>query len=126
MMRIGKLDHESPAYQQAREALLTAEKDLRDQRETVAELRRQLPLDTAAEDYVLQSTDGPCRNCSISGPATGAVSLHAWRGAGTGVSHVYAVGGWFPRDRRTHQLTTEFRCYRAGADRGISRLGHEP
>lgn len=32
-MRIGALDHESPAYQQVREALLAAAKDLRDQRE---------------------------------------------------------------------------------------------
>ena len=58
-MRIGKLDHESAAYHEAREALLVAERKLRDQREAVAALRRQLPLVTAVKDYVLQSTDGP-------------------------------------------------------------------
>lgn len=58
-MRIGELDHESQAYRTARTKLLAAEMELRDQRERVAELRRQLPTDTVIEDYVLQSTGGP-------------------------------------------------------------------
>lgn len=60
-MRVGALDHESAAYKQAREELLKQEMALRDQRERVAALRRQLPADTAVEDYVLQSPSGPTR-----------------------------------------------------------------
>jgi predicted dithiol-disulfide oxidoreductase (DUF899 family) len=59
MMRIGELDTEGADYRSAREELLEAEKALRDQRERVAELRRQLPADTHVEDYVLQSAEGP-------------------------------------------------------------------
>ena len=53
------MEAESAVYRRARDELLVAEKELRDQRERVAGLRRQLPLESMAEDYVLQSTNGP-------------------------------------------------------------------
>jgi len=53
----GRLAHESESYRKAREELREAEIALRDQRERVAALRRQLPLDTDIQDYVFE--EGP-------------------------------------------------------------------
>jgi len=47
----------SDEYQAARERLLQAERDLRDQRERVAELRRELPQGPAIDDYVFDEGD---------------------------------------------------------------------
>ncbi len=66
-MNIGRLTGESEAHRQARDQLLKAEIELRDQREKVASLRRQLPLDTKIDDYLF--TEGP-RDLSADGPAT--------------------------------------------------------
>jgi predicted dithiol-disulfide oxidoreductase (DUF899 family) len=52
-MRFGPLANESENYRKSREELFAAEVALRDQRERVAELRRELPLDTNVKDYVL-------------------------------------------------------------------------
>ena len=48
---------ESPEHRKAREELLAAEIALRDQRERVAALRRELPSNAVATDYVFQ--EGP-------------------------------------------------------------------
>jgi predicted dithiol-disulfide oxidoreductase (DUF899 family) len=50
----GRHPAESPAYAKLRDELEEAELALRDQREQVAELRRQLPLDTPPEDPVFE------------------------------------------------------------------------
>ena len=50
---------ESAEYRQRRDELLEAEMSLRSQNETVAELRRQLPLGGQAENYVFESPNGP-------------------------------------------------------------------
>ena len=52
-MNIGRMNGESEAYRQARDALLEAEIALRDQREAVAAQRRKLPRDTAIDDYTV-------------------------------------------------------------------------
>lgn len=49
-MEIGRLSQESPQYAQLRREVQEAELALRDQRERVAALRRQLPSDTPVED----------------------------------------------------------------------------
>jgi predicted dithiol-disulfide oxidoreductase (DUF899 family) len=49
--------NESPEYRKLRDELLGAEIALKEQRERVAALRRQLPTDTIVDDYVLQ--EGP-------------------------------------------------------------------
>ena len=64
-MLYGELANESAAYRAARAELLQAEVALRDQREKVAALRRQLPLDTEVEDYLFH--EGP-RDLSEDGP----------------------------------------------------------
>ena len=64
-MNIGRLNGESEAYRQARDALLEAEIALRDQREAVAAQRRKLPRDTAIDDYVFQ--EGPA-DLDLDGP----------------------------------------------------------
>lgn len=51
------LSSESPEYRKRRAELLEAEIALRDQREKVAALRRQLPGDTPIEDYALTCLD---------------------------------------------------------------------
>ncbi len=56
-MAYGRLPDESPEYAKRREELLQAEITLKDQLEGVAALRRELPRDTALEDYAL--TEGP-------------------------------------------------------------------
>jgi predicted dithiol-disulfide oxidoreductase (DUF899 family) len=53
----GRFVNESDDYRRAREELLAAEIALREQRERVAALRRQLPLDSLVEDYVFE--EGP-------------------------------------------------------------------
>lgn len=53
-MAIGHLESESDEYRALRDQLQEAEKGLRDQRERVAALRRQLPLDTTVDDVVLE------------------------------------------------------------------------
>jgi predicted dithiol-disulfide oxidoreductase (DUF899 family) len=58
---------ESAAYRQARDSLLEAEIALRDQRERVAEQRRQLLPDTAIEDYVFH--EGPA-DLDLDGPVS--------------------------------------------------------
>lgn len=62
------LDHASDAYKQARTRLLEAETALRDQVETVAALRRDLPEDTpVAEDYAFtEIVDGAPRTVHLS------------------------------------------------------------
>ncbi len=66
-MNIGRMNGESEAYRQARDALLEAEIALRDQREAVAEQRRKLPRDTAIDDYVFQ--EGPA-DLDLDGPVS--------------------------------------------------------
>ncbi len=56
-MSAEKMNGESEAYRKARDSLLVAEIALRDQRERVAALRRELPHDTKVEDYVFH--EGP-------------------------------------------------------------------
>ncbi len=53
-MTAGRHPAETPAYAKLRDELQEAEIALRDQRERVAELRRRLPLDTAAADVTLE------------------------------------------------------------------------
>ena len=57
-MAIGRLPNESEEYGKIRDRLQEEEKALRDQRERVAALRRQLPLDTVLDDQVFEE----CRN----------------------------------------------------------------
>lgn len=64
-MQIGRLSHESEDYGKVRDKLLAAEIALKDQRETVAALRRDLPLDTEVEDYMFH--EGPDRAVRLSG-----------------------------------------------------------
>jgi predicted dithiol-disulfide oxidoreductase (DUF899 family) len=52
----GSLPNESEQYRKAREELLEAEIELRDQGERVAALRRRLPLGTAVTDYIFQAS----------------------------------------------------------------------
>ncbi|MCH9648437.1 MAG: DUF899 family protein [Deltaproteobacteria bacterium] len=52
------LSQESADYRHKRQELLDAEIALRDQRERVAELRRQLPRDTVVEDQWFEEVDG--------------------------------------------------------------------
>lgn len=53
-MTIARLPEESAAYRGVRDELQRAEMALRDQRERVAALRRELPLDTAATDHAFE------------------------------------------------------------------------
>lgn len=64
-MQIGRLSHESQQYRKVRDRLLAAEIALKNQRETVAALRRDLPLDTDVEDYLFH--EGP-RDLAETGP----------------------------------------------------------
>jgi len=67
-MTVKRLANESAEYQKLREALLEAEIALRDQRERVAALRRQLPA-TPAQDYELREAPlagGPPREVRLS------------------------------------------------------------
>jgi predicted dithiol-disulfide oxidoreductase (DUF899 family) len=63
---------ESPEYRKQRDALLEAEAALRDQREAVAALRRQLPTNVVRHDYVFQEgpadleKDAPIRETKLS------------------------------------------------------------
>ena len=52
-----ELRTESPGYRKLRAELLEAEIALKEQRERVAELRRQLPTDTPVDDYAFQRID---------------------------------------------------------------------
>ena len=65
------LPNENPTTAKLRAELLEAEIALRDQRERVAELRRQLPGDTPFEDVPLRvcelSDDRPARETTLSG-----------------------------------------------------------
>ena len=63
---LGRLARESDTYRALRDELTQAEIALRDQRERVAELRRQLPADTPVEDYALE--EGPA-DLAAKGPA---------------------------------------------------------
>jgi predicted dithiol-disulfide oxidoreductase (DUF899 family) len=56
-MRKYALPQESAAYGEARQKLMDAEMTLRDQRERVAQLRRELPPGPAVRDYVFR--EGP-------------------------------------------------------------------
>jgi predicted dithiol-disulfide oxidoreductase (DUF899 family) len=51
------LSTESPQYREAREKLLQAEMVLRDQREAVAQMRRELPAGPPVKDYIFR--EGP-------------------------------------------------------------------
>ena len=68
----GRLANESDNYRMAREALLAAEIDLRAQRERVAALRRQLPIDTDVQNYEFEEgpaeleKDGPVSHVRLS------------------------------------------------------------
>lgn len=67
-MTIGRLDTESDAYKKIRDELRDAEIALRDQRERVAELRRQLPQDTPIDNATLLTIDGDeLREVKLSG-----------------------------------------------------------
>jgi len=59
ILRQTNLPNESEEYLAGREELRLAEIDLRNQRERVAELRRQLPQGPAVEDYVLEEVAAP-------------------------------------------------------------------
>ena len=69
---IGRFNGENDAYRAARDALLQAEIDLKNQREKVAEMRRSLPGGDAVEDYVFEegpadlAADGPIRDVRLS------------------------------------------------------------
>lgn len=71
-LRYGWLEGESETYREARRKLHVAELELRDQRERVATLRRELPADTAVSDYTFQegpanlAEDGPIQNVRLS------------------------------------------------------------
>ena len=72
-LRQTNLPNESEEYLLKRDELRRAEIDLRNQRERVAELRRQLPKGPAVEDYVFQEVsakldagDTPIRNMRLS------------------------------------------------------------
>jgi len=72
-LRQTNLPNESEEYLLKRDELRRAEIDLRNQRERVAELRRQLPKGPAVEDYVFQEVsakldagDTPIRNIRLS------------------------------------------------------------
>jgi len=55
-----RFPNETDDYRRSRDALLTAEKDLRRKVEEVAEQRRRLPMGgRVPEDYVFESADGP-------------------------------------------------------------------
>jgi predicted dithiol-disulfide oxidoreductase (DUF899 family) len=59
---------ESPEYRAARDALLVAERDLRERVETVAALRRKLPLGAKVpEDYVFASDAGNVKMSELFG-----------------------------------------------------------
>ena len=73
ILRQTNLPNESEEYLLKRDELRRAEIDLRNQRERVAELRRQLPKGPAVEDYVFQEVsakldagDTPIRNMRLS------------------------------------------------------------
>ncbi len=73
ILRQTNLPNESEEYLLKRDELRRAEIDLRNQRERVAELRRQLPKGPAVEDYVfeevsakLDAGDTPIRNIRLS------------------------------------------------------------
>ena len=67
-MTTGKLPGESAEYRKLRDELLEAEIALRDQRERVAALRRELPRDTPIGDYTF--TEGPRDLAAGDGPVT--------------------------------------------------------
>jgi len=68
----GWLENESEKYREARRKLHQAELELRDQRERLAALRRELPLDTPVKDYLFREgpldlqEDGPIREVRLS------------------------------------------------------------
>ncbi|MBV8551127.1 MAG: DUF899 family protein [Acidobacteriaceae bacterium] len=72
-MRPGRLASESDDYRRQRDELLKAEIALREQLETVAALRRQLPLDSDLPDYVFHegpadlAQRGPIKEVRLSG-----------------------------------------------------------
>ncbi len=61
ILRQTNLPNESEEYLLKRDELRRAEIDLRNQRERVAELRRQLPQGPAVEDYVFEEVSGETR-----------------------------------------------------------------
>jgi predicted dithiol-disulfide oxidoreductase (DUF899 family) len=64
----GRLPNETSAYRKAREELLRAEIDLRRQMESVAVLRRKLPIGgEVPEDYVFEGPDGSVRLSELFG-----------------------------------------------------------
>src|ERR1700722_11497876 len=63
----GRSEAESAAYRRLRDELIEAEGALKDQRERVAALRRQLPLDIVMEDYEFH--EGPA-DLAKDGPFT--------------------------------------------------------
>ncbi len=66
-MTVGRLSNESPAYAKIRDELQAAELALRDQRERVADLRRQLPRDGAvANETLLEIKDSVATSISLS------------------------------------------------------------
>ena len=65
-MEVEVLPNESEEYRAARRRLLAAERNLREKRIRVAALRRELPPDTAVENYVF--AEGPAE-LAVDGPA---------------------------------------------------------
>ncbi len=64
---IGRLSTESDRYREVRDRIQEEERALRDQRERVASLRRELPLDTAFDDVELEEIrDGQRRALRLS------------------------------------------------------------
>lgn len=66
-MRVGQYVYESESYRAARAALLAEELALRDHRERVAAMRRAMPYDVVAEDYLLHEVvEGQVRPVRLS------------------------------------------------------------
>src|SRR5438552_9460490 len=77
-LRQTNLPNESEEYLSRREELRLAEIELRNQRERVAEFRRELPKGPAAQDYIfeevaasLESAESPIRTVRLSQLFTG-------------------------------------------------------
>jgi predicted dithiol-disulfide oxidoreductase (DUF899 family) len=66
----------SDEYAKRREELLEAEIALTEQRERVAEMRRQLPPGPVVEDYALTGEDGPVRLSQLFGDKPSLVVYH--------------------------------------------------
>ncbi len=70
---------ETEAYRDARNALLLAERDLRDRMESVAARRRRLPLGgRVKEDYTFDGPTGPVRLSGLFSSGTGSLIVYSF------------------------------------------------